>query len=549
MTATRLQLSELIDFDPGQGTIRLHQQRVVILSAAAMGLLRKELIGTLGLATARRLLLRFGYADGYHDAVTMREREPAADPIEAIRNGTVLHTLEGIVRSTVRRARHDPESGAFSADVEWERSYEAEQHVHHYGRSADPVCWSLVGYISGYASACVGQEIYFAERTCAGQGGRVCKVKGRDADSWGAALADLRFDFQGADLASEVERLREAAKRQVADLTRRERVLERREREFDLLRARVARHAASRSFVAGSQAMQDVLELAGRVAPLDTTVLVYGESGTGKEFIVRLIHDQSPRAAGPFVSVNCAALTEALLESELFGHTRGAFTGAVRDKAGLFEVAAGGTLFLDEIGEVAPTIQAKLLRALQEREIRRVGGERTIKVNVRLVAATNRDLRAAVAAGAFREDLYFRLAGFTITVPPLRDRRDDIPALAHEFLKRSSQRVKKDVTGLSADAMTALVHYAWPGNVRELENAIERAVILASGSTVRRRDLPPEIITPAALPLAGTLDREANERALIVRALEQFNGNRQQTARALNISTVTLWRRMKHFGL
>jgi transcriptional regulator with PAS, ATPase and Fis domain len=295
--------------------------------------------------------------------------------------------------------------------------------------------------------------------------------------------------------------------------------------------------------------MQDVLELAARVAPLDTTVLIFGESGTGKEFIVRLVHDQSPRAGGPFVSVNCAALTETLLESELFGHTRGSFTGAVRDKAGLFEVAAGGTLFLDEIGEVAPTIQAKLLRALQEREIRRVGSERTVKVNVRVVAATNRDLKAAVAAGAFREDLYFRLAGFTITVPPLRDRKEDIPALVHEFQRRASQRVKKDVKAVSADAMTALVRYQWPGNVRELENAMERAVILASGSTVRPRDLPPEVLDRSDAPPPDTLDLEVHERALILKALDRFKGNRQRAAKALNISTVTLWRRMKHFGL
>ena len=181
------------------------------------------------------------------------------------------------------------------------------------------------------------------------------------------------------------------------------------------------------------------------------------------------------------MSINCAALTETLLESELFGHVRGAFTGAVRDKAGLFEVAGNGTLFLDEIGEVAPTVQAKLLRALQEREIRRVGAERNIKVNARVVAATNRDLRAAVDAGTFREDLYFRLGAFVITVPPLRDRREDIPPLVHDFLGRAAARVKKDVRTVSADAMTALMNYSWPGNVRELEHAIERAVIVARG--------------------------------------------------------------------
>jgi transcriptional regulator with PAS, ATPase and Fis domain len=297
--------------------------------------------------------------------------------------------------------------------------------------------------------------------------------------------------------------------------------------------------------------MQDVLELAARVAPLDTTALVCGESGTGKEFIVRLIHDQSPRASGPFVSINCAALTETLLESELFGHVRGAFTGAVRDKAGLFEVAGNGTLFLDEIGEVAPTVQAKLLRALQEREIRRVGAERNVNVNARVVAATNRDLRAAVDAGTFREDLYFRLGAFVITVPPLRERREDIPPLVHDFLGRAATRVKKDVKSVSADAMTALMNYRWPGNVRELEHAIERAVIVASGVSVRARELPPEVSqkTRPHPTTDDSLDLQAQERTMIERALERFRGNRRQAADALKISTVTLWRKMKQYGV
>jgi transcriptional regulator with PAS, ATPase and Fis domain len=238
------------------------------------------------------------------------------------------------------------------------------------------------------------------------------------------------------------------------------------------------------------------------------------------------------------------------LESELFGHVRGAFTGAVRDKAGLFEVARHGTIFLDEIGDVAATVQAKLLRALQEREIRRVGDERTIRINARVIAATNRDLRAAVDAGTFREDLYFRLAAFIIEVPPLRERREDIPALVHGFLIRAASRMKKDVRAVSADAMAALMTHRWPGNVRELEHAIERAVILANGASIRPRDLPPEVTqTSRRRPGDHTLDLQEQERMSIARALERFDGNRRKAAEALNISTVTLWRKMKRFGL
>ena len=545
-----LNLASVLDFRPDQGVIRLHEQRVVILSAAAMGLLKKELIDTLGLETTRRLMLRFGYADGYHDAVSLRDRSQWTSPLEGLRAGVILHRLEGIVRAEIARVEHDPETGRFEEDVSWHESYAAEQHVHHFGKSDSPVCWSLAGYASGYASACLGQEIYFRETACLAQGAAHCSVVGKDAESWGEALEVLRSDYQTADLGGEVDRVREAVHKRLQELERRERHVAKRERELDLLRERVARHAAAKHFIAGSVAMQEVLELAGRVAPLDTTVLVYGESGTGKEFIVRLIHDQSPRAAGPFVSINCAALTETLLESELFGHVRGAFTGAVRDKAGLFEVAGNGTLFLDEIGEVAPTVQAKLLRALQEREIRRVGAERNIKVHARVVAATNRDLRAAVDAGTFREDLYFRLGAFVITVPPLRDRREDIPPLAHDFLQRAAVRTKKDVQAISAEAMTALMNYHWPGNVRELEHAIERAVIVSRGASIKVRELPPEVSQkPRGRASADSLDLHTQERVMIERALERFRGNRRQAAEALKISTVTLWRKMKQYGL
>ena len=545
-----LHVAELLEFRPDQGIIRLHEQRVVLLSAAAMGLMRKELIDTLGLETAKCLFLRFGYADGYHDAVSLRDRSHWSTPLDGLRAGVVLHRLEGIVRAEITKLEHDAASGRFEEEMVWHNSYVAEQHVHHYGKSAEPVCWSLEGYTSGYVSACLGQEIYFRETACFAQGAATCTVVGKDAASWGDTLEALRADYHSEDLGQQVERIRESVHQRLQELERRERLVAKRERELNLLRERVAREVASKHFIAGSAAMQEVLELAARVAPLDTTVLVHGESGTGKEFIVRMIHDQSPRAGGPFVSINCAALTESLLESELFGHVRGAFTGAVRDKPGLFETAARGTLFLDEVGEVAPTVQAKLLRALQEREIRRVGGERTIKVDTRVVAATNRDLRAAVAAGTFREDLYFRLGAFVIDVPPLRERREDIPPLVHDFVRRAASRAKKDVVSVSSDAMTALMNYGWPGNVRELEHAIERAVIVARGPNLRIRELPPEVTQkPVNSPSESDYDLHAQERAMIERALERFHGNRRETAEALKISAVTLWRKMKQYGL
>ncbi len=544
-----LQLPEVLEFRPEEGVIRLHEQRVVILSAAPLGLLRKELVGTLGADSARRLLLRFGYADGYHDAVSLRDRLGWRDPLEGFRAGAALHTLEGIVQAEIRTVDYDPGTGRFDAELAWHHSYEAEQHLHHYGQSSSPVCWSLVGYVSGFASACVGQEIYFKEQACVGCGDALCRIVGRDGAHWQDDIDAFRFDFQGADLKAEVERLHAAVHRKERALARREREVAERERELEVLRERVRRHASARRFVLASPAMQDVLELAARVAPLDTTVLVYGESGTGKEFVVKMIHEQSTRSGGPLVSVNCAALTDTLLESELFGHMRGAFTGAVRDKPGLFEIANAGTLFLDEVGEMAPALQAKLLRALQEGEIRRVGSERTIRVNPRVITATNRDLRAEVDAGRFREDLYFRLGAFIITVPPLRERQEAIAPLAQEFVRRAATRFKRDVRGIAPEAMSRLLSYDWPGNVRELEHAMERAVILAPGKRIVPQDLPPEVRSRSRQRPSPTFDLDQQERELIRQALDRFNGSRRQAAGALGISPVTLWRKIRRYKL
>src|SRR5215218_8375702 len=275
------------------------------------------------------------------------------------------------------------------------------------------------------------------------------------------------------------------------------------ESENDLLRAE---SSVEHGMVGESAAVKRVYQFIARVAPADTTVLVRGESGTGKELAARALHQISPRRDRAFVAINCAALTETLLESELFGHERGAFTGALAQKKGKLEVADGGTLFLDEVGEMPATLQAKLLRVLQEREFERVGGTRTIRVDVRVVAATNRDLEEAVKAGAFRQDLYYRLNVVSFEMPPLRERREDIPLLASYFVSKYAAKFKRRVTGLSPEARACLAAYDWPGNVRELENAVERAVVLGSTDRVLPEDLPETVLDAAPDPASPGAD-------------------------------------------
>jgi transcriptional regulator with GAF, ATPase, and Fis domain len=298
-----------------------------------------------------------------------------------------------------------------------------------------------------------------------------------------------------------------------------------------------------------SRPWRDCLAQAARVGAADTTVLITGESGTGKEVVARFVHRGSARKAGPFVALNCAALAEHLLESELFGHEKGAFTGAHAAHAGRIDQASSGTLFLDEVAEMSPTVQAKFLRVLQEREYQRLGGTKTLKADVRVIAATNRDLKAAIARGTFREDLFYRLAVFDIALPPLRERADDIPLLVDGFLEEIGRHVGRPAAGISKDAMTALARYGWPGNVRELRNAIERAVILCEGGIIDVEHLPR--FNGAATPSASEVIRTIGdaEREMITQALAKSGNNKSQAARLLGLTRAQLRARIEKYGL
>jgi len=299
--------------------------------------------------------------------------------------------------------------------------------------------------------------------------------------------------------------------------------------------------------VGKSALMHEVFRKLRLAAQSDVTVLLTGESGTGKELAASAIHSLSERKDKPFVAINCAAIPEALLESELFGHVKGAFTGAVRDRNGLFQTADGGTLFLDEVAELPPQLQVKVLRALQEREVRRVGDERVTKVDVRIVAATNRDLKSWIDRGALRQDFYYRLAVFPIHLPALRERRDDLPLLTEHFVAQFARERGKSVTGVSPGALRAILAYDWPGNVRELRNALERAFVTVSGDSVTAADLPPEVaLKNGAAPVEGS-DQALRER--ILDALSQCRGNRSKAARLLGVSRVTLWKWMRKLAL
>ena len=502
------------------------------------------------------MILRMGYAQGYLQGLVMAERY---GPKVAVPSGPIIVGLQGLGKVTVVVKINDPDGPSFHEEAIVHKSPEAEQHVLHFGKSKIPVCWTATGFASGYQSAVRGKLVNFEEETCVARGDSCCHVIGRAVAGSQPADQTLRMNSSATDslqMGDIFGDIREEMNRKFQALRKKRPRVKLNEtgpknndddESQDGVERAIALPGEDR-FIASDRTMSAAVHAAMQVAPLPTTVLIRGESGTGKEFFAHLIHHNSGHTNAPFVSLNCAALTEGLLESELFGHVRGAFTGAIRDKAGLLELARDGTLFLDEVGDMPLSVQAKLLRALELRQIRRVGGEAVIKVHARVVAATNVDLPAAIDTGTFRRDLYFRLAGFEIYLPALQERREAIPILAYEFLKRAASSFGKKVISISPDAMSRLIHYSWPGNVRELKHAIERAVIVSTSAEIQIDDLPEKGLQNVEYT-ADTLNLRQNERNLILQALLEAKGNRSIAARNLRIDPATLWRKLKRYNI
>lgn len=444
-------LASRLRFTPSEGQIWFDNRRMMLVQTAAMASLRRELIETVGSEKARGLLTRFGYLSGTRDAETVRRVRPDIASFDAFAVGPQLHALEGVVAVETVHMAFDVKSGAFHGEFIWRNSSEAEEHMATYGVGHEPVCWMQQGYASGYVSTYMGRQILVREVECKAMGHPCCRIIAKPVEEWEDAEEEARSLKAQTFVQSPMANADNAPGQWG--------------RSFDL--------------VGVSAGFNSVCHMIERVAPTRATVLFQGESGVGKEQFARTLHRISKRRDAPFIAVNCAAIPETLIESELFGVERGGFSGAVQSRPGRFERADGGTLFLDEIGTLSSAAQGKLLRALQEGEIERIGDTRTRQVDVRVVAATNENLRELVDAGNFREDLYFRLNVFPVFIPPLRDRREDILLLTEYFLNRYRTLHERKVTGFTERAVDALQSYDWPGNVRELENIIERGVILA----------------------------------------------------------------------
>ena len=537
-------LLQILRFSPKEGQIWLADQRMVLMHLETLTAMRRQLIDAHGVPATRALFTHLGYISGTRDAEIARRVRAKDSYLNRLLAGPLMYALEGVTLVNPITVEMDVEQGRFFCDLCWENSSEVQAHIAAYGISPDPVCWMQVGHASGYSSGFMGRQVIYREIECQGMGAAHCRIVGRTREEWGDQAVDLPFLQMGAP--AEPPPPHAVQKN--------------------------ARPSAMGDLVGVSAGFVAVCHMMEKVAKTNATVLLMGETGVGKEMFAKALHRISPRAAGGFVAVNCAAIPETLIESELFGVEKGAFTGAVASRPGRFERADGGTLFLDEVGTLSFPAQGKLLRALQEHEIERIGDTQVRPVDVRVVAATNESLEAAVKAGRFREDLWFRLNVFPIRIPPLRERRDDVSPLMEHFLNKFNTAHQRRVTGFTERAVDAMLRYDYPGNIRELENMIERAMILANDDAaidlahlfshaqkylseflrIDRHGVmssgsnPDGLLDPIAEQiLALGLSLEDLEALAVRKALDKCNGNLSRAGRMLGMSRSQMTYRMK----
>lgn len=547
-------LLSLLRFNAGSGHIWLDEQRMLLLHTRALAELRKELLDSLGVQRARGLLVRMGFASGQRDGELAVKEMRAGLPIEqAFMLGPQLHTIEGAVLVEKVHMELDLKRKHFFGEFLWTNAWECDAHVADFGYGDDPQCWQQIGYASGYTSAFLGRLVVFKETECRSMGDSRCRIVGQAAEDWHDAEYIEYFQPQRIG----------------------EKLI-----DFNIglehLRAVQPRRSYEHTLIGVSPGFRQAFDLLKSAAGSAITVLLLGETGVGKEVFARWLHEQGPRSGGPFIAVNCAAIPAELIEAELFGVEKGAYTGAHSARAGRFERAHHGTLFLDEAGDLPLATQVKLLRVLQTGEIERLGAELPIKVDVRIVAATNVNLQQAMDEGKFRRDLFYRLNTFPITIPPLRERQADIAPLVQRFLEKFSALYGKKLRGLTDRAMRDVLGHPWPGNIRELENVIERAVLLApEGGAIEVSHLwgcgggqapqaEKQIDARGQLGkdgagdpldqlceqvLAREVDLGALEQRLMQTAMQRAKGNLSQAARLLGITRPQLAYRLKKEGL
>lgn len=456
--AELLVLRNKLKFSFETGEIWLGENRMVLMHVAALGALRNEIIESLGMERARGLLVRMGYASGVRDAELAKSLPSNDSPEAGIMLGPMLHSFKGMVWVEKKKLSMDLSKGLFTGEFRWDNSWEAQTHLEKFGIGDDVECWSQVGYASGYVSTLVGRPVIFKETKCVCKGDHNCYIEGRLLENWEDSEDYLRY-YKPDNIASKLIDLQE---------------------EVASLRASLNKTSLPDNIIGESETFKSALNLASTAAANPITVLLLGETGVGKEVFAHWIHDNSDRSSQSFIALNCAAIPNDLLESELFGVEKGAFTGAQQSRPGRFERANGGTLFLDEVGDLTPAAQVKLLRVLESGELERLGDVKTRKVNVRLITATNVNLQQAVKDGKFRADLYYRLNAYPVNIPPLRERKADIPLLIDAFIKKYALLHNKRIPGVTDKAMRMLMSYDWPGNIRELENMMERGVLLTA---------------------------------------------------------------------